>query len=143
MANQHIAENYATALASWDIAGLRELIHPNITVRYPQSGETFHGFDRYLATIEEYPDLPDLVDVSTRSQHRESVVVAPGLLSPIVTVIGDGDRFVAEFEARYPNGDTYHVVSIVRIADGLIIEDTAYFGAPFDPPQWRAKYRSD
>ena len=100
------------------------------------------GIDSYLATIEEYPDLPDMVDVSS-SSARESVIVTPGLIAPIVTVIGDGNRFVGEFAAQYPNGDRYHVVSIVRVSDGLIIEDTAYFGQPFDPPEWRNEHRAN
>lgn len=49
MANRHVAERYATALANWDIESLRELVHPDIVVRYPQSGETFEGIDSYLA----------------------------------------------------------------------------------------------
>ena len=144
MANRHIAERYATALASWDLTSLKDLVHPDIVVRYPQSGETFEGIDSYLATIEEYPGLPGMGEVSSGSSARESVIVTQSFpfTAPIVTVIGDGETFVGEFVAAYPNGDTYHVASIVRIRDGLVIEDTAYFGPPFDPPEWRRKYQA-
>ena len=75
MANRHIAERYASALASWDLTSLKDLVHPDIVVRYPQSGETFEGIDNYLATIEEYPGLPGMGEVSSGSSARESVIV--------------------------------------------------------------------
>lgn len=145
MANRHIAERYATALASFDLTSLKHLVHPDIVVRYPQSGETFRGIDSYLATIEEYPGLPGMGEmVSSGSSARESVIVSQTspFTPPILTVIGDGETFVGEFVAAYPNGDLYHVVSIVRIREGLVISDTAYFGLPFDPPDWRKKYQA-
>ena len=142
MANRHVAEKYATAQASWDLDALAALIHHDIRVRYPQSGEQFEGADRYLATIEKHPDLPALEDVTSRSGGLEKAIVTPGLMSPLVTVIGDGDRFVTEFNANYANGEQYHVVSIVRISDGLVIEDTAYFASPFEAPEWRSQYRT-
>ncbi len=144
MANRHVAERYAKALANWDLKNLRDLVHPEIVVRYPQSGEMFKGMDNYLATIEEYPGLPEMGEISSGSSARESVIVTKTtpFIVPIVTVIGDGETFVGEFVANYPNGDTYHVASIVRIEDGLVIEDTAYFGSAFDPPEWRRKYQA-
>jgi len=40
----------------------------------------------------------------------------------------------------YPNGETWHIVSLIEFRDGKISKITSYFGAPFEAPAWRAPY---
>ncbi|MFC6156685.1 hypothetical protein [Kribbella jiaozuonensis] len=37
-------------------------------------------------------------------------------------------------------GDVYYVANVVEFRDGRIAHETRIYGAPFDPPEWRAKY---
>ncbi len=61
---------------------------------------------------------------------------------PTVTIIGSGDTFVVESVLTYPDGSIHHGVSIVKVQDAKVIEEVAYFAAPFDPPDWRRPYVS-
>ena len=41
---------------------------------------------------------------------------------------------------QYPDGGVFHFVSITKVRDGLIAEETDYFGEPFEAPEWRRPY---
>ena len=43
-------------------------------------------------------------------------------------------------QITYPNGETWHAVSLITLRDGKISKITDYFGAPFEAPAWRAPY---
>ena len=46
-----------------------------------------------------------------------------------------------QFESRtYPNGETWHIVQLLEMRNGKISHITSYFGKPFEPPPWRAKW---
>ena len=55
-------------------------------------------------------------------------------------IIGAGDRFAVAGQITYPNGETWHAVSLIELRDGKISKITDYFGAPFEAPAWRAPY---
>ena len=54
--------------------------------------------------------------------------------------MGAGDQFTATGQVKYPNGETWHLVSLIELRDGKIAKITDYFGAPFEAPAWRAPY---
>ena len=140
MDNSRIAEQYAKAAQNQDLEKLGGLMHDEIVAQYPQSGETFRGRDAYLGMLTNFPAGLGLEFPSVKG-GSDTIVTAPSqpFLSPIVTVFG-GDRFVIEGVATYPDGAVFHIVSIIRIQRGRVIEDTSYFAAPFDPPEWRRDY---
>jgi len=141
--NRRVVERAIQAFNDRDLEAGADLIHPEITLKYPQSGEVFHGRDNYLATLANYPGLPEVEVAEPRGGHQQVQVVTPMPFStPTITVIGSGDTFTVESLNTYPDGSVYHGVSIMKVQDAKIIEEVAYFAAPFDPPDWRRPYLS-
>lgn len=115
-------------------------MHGDIVARFPQSGETIHGRD-YVEMLNNYPDLPE-AEVSLQVSGDERTAVIPSSMPftpPTVTVFG-GDRFIIEGASTYPDGNTFHVVALLRMQGQKVIEETSYFAAPFDPPEWRRSW---
>jgi ketosteroid isomerase-like protein len=135
-----VVDLYLKAIGSGDLDMVRELQHPDVVARYPQSGEVFRGRDKYMDMQAEYPGLPHAEASNVIGQ--ENVVLMPAFLPfghPTVTLFG-GDQFVVEGVATYPTGEVYNVVIILRLQNGKVIEETVYFAAPFDAPEWRRRY---
>ena len=84
----------------------------------PQSGERIVGRDTMRAMQQEYPSPPSI---------------------QILRITGAGDHFVVLGRSDY-GGDIYYVANIVEFRDGRIARETRIYGAPFEPPAWRAKY---
>ena len=107
----------------------------------PKSDETFRGRDTFLQMLANFAGGLGEADFESVKGGANTIVTPPAqpFLSPTVTVFG-GDRFVIEGVATYPDGSVFQVVSLIRIQEGGVIEDTQYFAAPFDPPDWRKKY---
>jgi hypothetical protein len=95
-----------------------ELRAEDYVLEMPQSGERIVGRDRMRAMQQEYPNPPSI---------------------EIRRIIGSGDHFVVLGRSDY-GGDVYHVANIVEFAEGRIARETRVYGAPFEPPSWRAKY---
>jgi hypothetical protein len=146
MANRKLIETYWEAFKNGDLETYEACLDPQVVVSYPQSGEVFRGRDNYMETIRNYPvDLPSgSADVgldSTATEVLKQPSVLPfGMSTPIV--VTDGDLLVGRVVRTYPNGDVYHVRSIFKIRRGLIAEETTYFAAPFDAPEWRRQWSS-
>ena len=141
MSKEQIAERYAKALADRDLETQRDLMHPDIVARYPQSGEVIRGRDNYLTMLANYPQgLPGGEVTSVKGEPR-TTVVSPYLpmMTPTVTVYG-GDDFILEGIATYSDGSVFNVVVIIRLQGHQVIEEVSYFAAPFDPPEWRREY---
>lgn len=141
MNKRGIAERYAKALEDRDLDMQRDLMHPDIVARYPQSGEVFRGRDNYMTMLANYPlGLPEGQVSSVKGEPR-TAVLSPYLpmMSPTVTVYG-GDDFILEAVATYPDASVYNVVVMIRLQGGQVIEETSYFAAPFDAPEWRRPY---
>jgi len=89
------------------------------TIRYPQSGESIHGRDRLLGMLGAFEHPPRWTVTQARSM--------------------DGGVIV-EAEADYGEGAVWKTVLLYEITNGLISNEVAYFGAPFDPADWRAPF---
>lgn len=141
MSNLDVVKRYAAALNRLDIDDLVAEMHPDIVCRYPQSGEVIRGRDNYKAFLEAYPGLPESrVDNVVFQEQTFSIPSAlPG--RPGTTVSGVGDMFVFQGYFTYPSGDRYYVVTLFVVREGKVAEETTYFAAPFDPPEWRAPFR--
>ncbi len=143
MDNRQIVERLAQCMRDQDLEGMAELLHPEVVVEYPQSGEVFRGKDNYLAMLSNYPQgLPDADNVEIRGDKPQVQVSTPIPFSiPTITVTGGGDTFILEGEAGpYPDGIVYKFVSIGKLQDGKLVRETSYFAAPFDPPEWRRPF---
>ena len=141
--NRHVLERLQKLAVDRDVEGIAELLHPDIVVKYPQSGEVFRGKDNVVASLSNYPqELPD-VEVEETHGGEQSVEVATPIpfAIPTITVTGSGDTFFVEGEAGpYPDGIVYKTASILTFRDGKLSEQTDYFAAPFDPPEWRRPF---
>lgn len=141
--NRRVAERAAQAYTDGDIEALAEVLHPDVVVRYPQSGEEFRGRDSYASMLANYPGTPTAEHYSVRGGRQQVRVSTLMPFSvPSVTVVGSGDTFVIEGLVDYPDGSSRHSVLIAKVQDSLIVEETSYFAEPFDPPEWRRPFVS-
>ncbi|RZU01593.1 SnoaL-like protein [Kribbella rubisoli] len=95
-----------------------EMRTEDYVLEMPQSGERIAGRNRMRAMQQEYPNPPSI---------------------QILRITGSGDNFVILGRSDY-GGDVYYVANVVEFRDGRIARETRIYGAPFDPPAWRAKY---
>ena len=95
-----------------------EMRTEDYVLEMPQSGERIVGRDTMRAMQQEYPNPPSI---------------------QILRITGSGDHFVVLGRSDY-SGDVYYVANVVEFRDGRIALETRIYGAPFDPPAWRAKY---
>lgn len=141
MSSYEIAMRYSQAEIDQDLTVMAELGHPDIVIRYPQSGETIHGLENYIHMLENYPG--GLADMTVTATHgaRDTVRVGNSPFGmPVITVSGAGNTFFAEGIVEYPDAGKYNFACILELQDGLIVKETAYFAAPFEAPSWRAPY---
>jgi hypothetical protein len=91
-------------------------------IEYPQSGERITGRDNIRGMLEDFSTPPTF-----------TIRRAFG---------GDGDRVVVEFDVDYGmGGQPWKGVAIYTVTRGSIDNEVAYFGEPFEPPDWRAPFR--
>ncbi|MBO0690378.1 MAG: nuclear transport factor 2 family protein [Candidatus Dormibacteraeota bacterium] len=90
----------------------------DFVMEMPQSGERIVGRDTMRALQEAYPHPPS---------------------ATLRRIVGSGDVFVVEGFADY-GSQVAHVVNVVEFQDGKIAKETRYYSAPFDPPEWRARF---
>ncbi|MER7250078.1 nuclear transport factor 2 family protein [Kribbella sp. NPDC000426] len=95
-----------------------EMRTEDYVLEMPQSGERIVGRDPMRAMQQEYPNPPSI---------------------QILRITGSGDNFVLLGRSDY-GGEVYYVANVVEFRDGRIARETRIYGAPFDPPAWRAKY---
>jgi ketosteroid isomerase-like protein len=126
--NRTIVEQFLKAMAANDVEAQERLLSDDIVEEYPQSGERIRGKDNRRAIIENYPG----------GTPRDTSPTTPTPWTP--EIIGGGDRFAVAGQITYPNGETWHAVSLIEVGDGKIKKITDYFGAPFEAPAWRAPY---
>ena len=117
--NRDTLERYRQAFFErQDIDAIDNLMHDDYVEEYPQSGERIRGKDNVRTMYESYPSLPTLIDYSYR-------------------VSGDfaGIEITLDYE-----GNRMNVCELVELEDGKIKRARAYFGEPFEAPEWRAQW---
>src|SRR2546430_8036730 len=125
--NRTIVEQFTQAMMMNDVEAQDRLLSDDFVEEYPQSGERIRGKNNRRGIIENYPG----------GTPRETTSSAAGP-KPVIT--GAGDRFTVTGQIKYPNGETWHLVSLVELRDGKINKITDYFAAPFEAPAWREAY---
>lgn len=144
-------DRYRHAVATQDFAALGELRHPDYTCTYPQSGERFVGHDKWVAAHVDYSARfgdQRVAEAKVKGGAQKTKVTSapatvPFLASPIVQVSDTGDLATLEGAGEWPDGKTYHWVSILEYRDGLVWRETMYFAEPFPAPDWRAEFTAD
>ena len=126
--NRKTVEQFIQAMATRDWEAQDRLLTDDFVEEYPQSGERIVGKENRRAIIENYPG----------GEPRETSASGPSPKPPVI--VGAGDQFTATGQVKYPNGETWHLVSLIELRDGKIAKITDFFGAPFEAPAWRAPY---
>jgi hypothetical protein len=129
---------YAAASATHDLAALPALRHPDWSVYWPQSGERVQSSQAFAEIIANYPGGAPNVEVTRIVGAEDQWVVSAS--NTAMRVAGSGDFWWSEWRVTYPNGDTYLVVDLLELRDGLVLRETVYWAAPFEAPQWRAPW---
>ena len=120
--NRQVVERYWEALARKDFDAAAKELHSEFTEDWPQSGEHIAGVYNWLVMVRAHPTFPKI----TVRSHT-----------------GDGSLWVSESHFEYPvSGGVapFEVCAVQRLRDGRITHITEYFGAPFEPASWRAKF---
>ena len=117
--NRDALERYLQALVRRDLDSMADLVHDDYVEEYPQSGERIHGKQNARSILENYPGgLPNLLDYS---------------------YVLSGDLGVLKMTLEYGDNRVY-ACEIVELQDGKIKRARAYFGEPFEAPEWRAQW---
>ena len=118
-ANRATMMRFWEATESGNVEAAAELVHPDITMEWPQSGERFSGLDNALGALRATEVKPEMAGEPS--------------------FVGCGDLWVARVPLRYGD-EIYHYVGIFSLEDGKIRRTTEYFGAPFPPNPGRAGF---
>lgn len=116
---REVMEQFLSAAETKDLDGMVALVHDDLVMEWPQSGERFVGREKALAAYTATEEKPDIAG-------------EPQLA-------GADDLWVLRMPARYGE-DIYHYVGVFELEDGLIIRSTEYFGAPFPANPARAAF---
>src|SRR5256885_16116280 len=109
-----------------------------MVVDYPQSGERIRGWANVRGAHDNYPGgLPQDVDGKVIGSEDKWVV---GPSFNVLRIEGTGDVYTLIGSARYPDGQTWQVMSLIELRSGKIAKTTELYGAPFDPPPWRSRW---
>ena len=98
-----------------------EMYHEDAVLEFPQSGERFEGVENLREWRSSYP-------ASVTVEFRE--------------VRGRNDFWVAEVAARYDDGPRNFGVSILEFRGDKIARESIYVSEGWEPPKWRAQWRS-
>jgi hypothetical protein len=98
-----------------------EMYHDDAVLEFPQSGERFVGVDNFREWRSNYP-------ASTKFEFRE--------------IRGRDDLWVAEVSISYDDGPWMFGVSILEFRGDKIGRESIYVTESWEPPEWRAQWRS-
>jgi SnoaL-like domain len=98
-----------------------EMYHDDAVLEFPQSGERFVGVENFREWRSNYP-------ASVSFEFQE--------------IRGGGDLWVVELTASYDQGPVNFGVAIHELRGGKIARETIYVAEGWEPPEWRARWRS-
>ena len=104
-----------------DLDETHEMYHDDAVLEFPQSGERFVGVENFREWRSNYP-------ASVSFEFQE--------------IRGRDDLWVTEVTARYDQGPVNFGVSIHEFREDKIARETIYVGEGWEPPGWRAQWRS-
>lgn len=106
-----------------DWSGLGDLLHEDVVLEYPVTGEVFRGRADVVAINAEYPE---------------------GWSIHLLRVVADGGDVVSEVEVPMEGAGVFRVASFWTVRSGRVVAAREYWtslGAE-EPPAWRLPYRS-
>ncbi len=130
--------NDAINRGDWD--ALEELTHPDYVEDYPQSGERIIGRKNLRAILENYPGglTSGRADASAVYGAEPKWMVAPNF--SVIRVAGTDEVYTAVISVDYPDGSHWFLISLFRMAGGMLRSCTTYYAPEFAAPEWRAQW---
>jgi ketosteroid isomerase-like protein len=116
---------------------LADVADAEVIQEWPQSGERIRGRDNIIGLLENFPGLPDAT-VGKVHGAEDKWVLTPSWTPLRVT--GSGDHYTVEGRVAYPNGEVWTFVDVLEFRNGKVVKLTEYFGPPFPPAEWRARW---
>ena len=107
------------AASTDDIVRASQIYAEDAVLEFPQGRERIRGRADIIAFRSAYPARV------TFDLHR---------------IIGRQDLWVNEYVIRYNDDQPLNVVGIMEFSNGTVIRERIYFGAPWEPPAWRAQW---
>lgn len=101
-----------------EIARASEIYAEDAVVEWPQGGERLRGRANIIGFRSTYPARQRF------ELHRTS---------------GCGDLWVNEYTIHYDDRPVM-AVGIMEFRDGRVVRERIYFGDPWEPPDWRARW---
>jgi hypothetical protein len=136
--NRAVVDKWVRSIVERDLDLQMEVSRPDVIHDFPQSGERFRGWDNWRAQAENYPGgLPNPTDAKVVGSTDRWVTTPTFTL---LRIVGSGDVYTFFARALYSDGVTWHAASLVELREGSVAKVTWIFGAPFDPPEWRAQW---
>jgi len=120
-ANRALVEAFFAASEQGDLGAAGALLHDDMVMVWPQSGERFEGRDNVLGAMAAVEVKPQFAG-------------APRL-------VGSGPVWVLMVPLRYGE-DVLEYVAVLELDDGRIRRATGYWGAPFVAQAARAPFRT-
>jgi hypothetical protein len=117
--NRQFVERFMAANGAGDFDEIGRLMHPDMVMAWPQSGERFVGRENALGAMRTQERMPRM-----GGDPR---------------IVGSGNVWVVMVPLVYGD-ETYHYVAILELADGLVHRGTGYWAAPFSPQPSRAPF---
>jgi ketosteroid isomerase-like protein len=118
-ANRAIIERFFAASERGDRDEIARLVHDDMVMTWPQSGERFRGRDNVMGAMGAVEIKPEIA-----GQPR---------------LTGAGDVWVFMAPLRYGE-ELLHYVAVLELEDGRIRRGTGYWGAPFPAQASRAPF---
>ncbi len=123
---------FATALNGRDFETLETLIHRDFVAFIPQSGERSDGFEGFVAQLKLYPGGAPQMPPETRLMgDDERWAITPGYT---VVPLSALNEFTLLSSTIYPDGRTWHVVSLIEIREGRLYRMENYFAPQLPAP---------
>jgi len=136
--NREIVERLARAIEAKDFDTIATLITDDYVEEFPQSGERIRGRANQQAIVRNYPGGVGTAESGGIIGSEDKWVMGPSF--NVVHVMGSGDTYTYVAKVRYPNGELWHVIAMVKVRDGRVARSTTWYVAPFAAPDWRAQY---
>lgn len=136
---REVLQRWSKAMAANDFDAAAALLAPEYVGEWPQSGEILRGRDNVRAILGSYPG--GIVQGEAEAKiigTDERWVMTPSF--SLVRLEGSGEVYTTVVRVQYPDGSTWHVVSINEVRDGLIRKATTFFAPEFEPPEWRRQW---
>ena len=142
--HRQLVTSLTDVLARQDWQRLGEFVADDAIMEFPQSGETFDGLANIRGQFENYPGMDQ-----ARARDLQLSDIVGGTeyaLTPtysLIAIEGSGTRGTFTARIRYPDGSRWWAVTLYELRDSLIVRWRLFFAPEFDPPDWRAPFRTE